>query len=186
MPSISRGAATILIMVTVALGLSIFAAWYRYQTGDDALRFWGADIALKIRRAPTVELLAIEPAVDEAEGAALVIVDQPYRITKKVDLSKAPGLIHARHALLEDASLDLDAPPPASTPNWTRLLRFTDQKGDAAQIAVDPETGWLCRITDGGQIKLKEPQRSLAAYVRKHLPAEAAPEDSSETEKAEL
>lgn len=166
-------------MVAVAAGLSIFAAWYRYQAGDAALRFWGKETALQIRSAPRVELLAIEPGAapenESGEAQRATIGGDSYQITRTIDITEARGLIHARHALLEDASLDPAAPPPDAPPAWTRLLRFTDREGGAALIAIDPETGWLCRVETGGMIKLKEPQRSLAAYVRRLMPMDASP-----------
>jgi hypothetical protein len=183
MPKLSRGTFVILLMVAAAVGLSIYAAWYRYQAGDDALRFWGREAAVQIRGAEKVELLILadkseQPAAtDVSSESNLKIQGASYTIAKTIDITTARGLIHARNALLEDASLDAQAAPPATTPHWDRVLRFKDANGSSTSIAIDLKTAWISRTDTGAMIKLKKPDfkqekrdPGLVAYVKKFAP----------------
>lgn len=172
MPKLSRGSFVILLMCFVALGLSIYAAWYRYNAGDAALRFWGKEAALRIRSADKVSLLSLAdeqtPSSDAAES--INIAGKSHAVVKSIEITTARGLIHARHALLEDASLDETAKPNASPTQWHRVIQFVAKDGAATSVAIDLDTGWLCNIDNGALIKLKEPDRSLVAYIKKLAP----------------
>lgn len=173
MPKLARGSFVILLMCFVALGLSIFAAWFRHNAGDAALRFWGKEAGLRIRSAEIVKLLEIvEPASGEVDNKQCMEIEgKKFAVTASKDITSARGLIHARHALLEDASLDEAAKPAASQVNrWHRVIEFVSKDGAKTSVAIDLDTGWLCNIENGGLIKLKEPQRSLVAYVKKLAP----------------
>lgn len=185
MPKLSRGSFVILLMCGVALGLSIFAAWYRYEAGNAALRFWGKDAALRIRSAGQVTLLSLAgeqtPAKDEA--ASVDIQGASHAIIESDEIADARGLIHARHALLEDASLDEMATPGSLTPAWHRVLKFTAREGGATTVAIDLDTGWLCHVESGALIKLKEPDRSLVAYIKKLAPRQKDIDEAKAKEK---
>jgi hypothetical protein len=169
----SRGTFAILLMVVVAFGLSTFAAWYRYQAGDAALRYWGKDAALRIRSAPKVKLMMIEQ--DATASKPIEIHDTTYQITQVIDISSARGLIHARHALLEDASLDELAVPPSPAPDWDRVIEFTAVDGETTAIAIDLETGWMIRpgtkhflkLKESKHSKLEQPVPGLVSYLKK-------------------
>ncbi len=77
-------------MLTIALLMASFAWVVNYIRGNQALDFYGPEGAILLRKAPIVEYLRSEP-------------DGP------LDISKAPGLINARAALLSDASYDWTA-----------------------------------------------------------------------------
>lgn len=159
MPKLARGSFVILLMCGVALALSIFAAWYRYQAGDAALRYWGRDAALRIRSAPKSKLIFLGEKAVEKEPAAgkdyQQINDVKYIITKTIDISDAKGLIHARNALLEDVSLDEHAAPPDEPLGWDRVVEFADVNGKTTSFAIDLETGWIIRTDNNSLLKLR-------------------------------
>ena len=93
-----------------------------------------------------------------------------HTILKTIDISTARGLIHARHSLLEDASFDLTAKPSPPPHHWDRILKFTAKDGSETILALNLDTGWICRPETGALIKHKEPHRSLVAYIKKLAP----------------
>ena len=142
--------------------------------------------------AETVTLLIL-PEEDEATRTAttgmpltatetIEIENTPHTILKTIDISNARGLIHARHPLLEDASLDLAAKPTPSPHHWDRILKFTAKDGSETSLALNLDTGWICRPETGALIKHKEPHRSLVAYIKKLAPRKK----DIEEEKAKL
>ena len=86
----AQGQLVVGAMLTIALLMASFAWVVNYSRGNHALDFYGPDGAILLRKAPIVEYLRPEP-------------DGP------LDISKAPGLINARAALLSDASYDWSA-----------------------------------------------------------------------------
>lgn len=177
MAKLSRGSFAILTMVFVAFGLAIFASWFRYRAGDDALRFWGNESALRIRTAETVTLQLLPEEGEEASASPpsapignINIEGVSHIILKSIDISSARGLIHARHAILEDASLDLTATAPPSPHHWDRIVKFTAKDGAETTLAINLDTGWICRPDTGALIKLNEPHRSFNAYIKKLAP----------------
>src|SRR6478609_5030981 len=107
----SRGSVAVLAMIGLALVAAMFAWWWNYERGHQALKFYGADAATLIRTAPTVELFVSAPAQERSESGTEPASAAP---TRQIDISHAPGLIHARTSLLDDASYDWKTPPTAS------------------------------------------------------------------------
>jgi hypothetical protein len=129
---LDRGKLAVLTMFAVALAAATFAWWWNYSRGRRALEFYGPKAARLIRTAPQVELLIVGPqdagAAESVPGFGAVI--------RTIDISKAPGLIHARTALLDDASYQshVDAAPQV----FNRFVRFKD--GDDQVVLVFSET----------------------------------------------
>jgi hypothetical protein len=94
-PEISRygktpGQFVVGAMLLIALLMATCAWVVNYGRGNHALDFYGPEGAILLRKAPIVEYLRPQP-------------DGP------IDISKAPGLINARAALLSDAGYDWTA-----------------------------------------------------------------------------
>lgn len=137
-----QGKLIILLMLGTAVAMAGFAWTFQYMRGREVLRLWGADAAQLIRvDASEIELLVLSPAAetaaaDAAANATLDVAGQTLHVAQRVDISKARGLIHARQALIEDASFDWKLARGDCTPDWRYALEF--RAGDRrAVIAID-------------------------------------------------
>jgi hypothetical protein len=119
---LNSGKLLILVILAAALGAAGLAWWHQYQQGRRALTYWGPEGAALIRTAPRVELLnlSLEP-LPQSSGER--VFDR--FVTRRQDISKARGLVHARQALISDASFEWGE-PASSDPNWTLALHFSD------------------------------------------------------------
>ena len=143
-----RGKIVVSFILLVALGLAVFAWYWRWQQGHRAAEFWGAQTSQLIRGARQTELLVLEPAdeqVDPLDAAAaeteealpvLSINGQRYQVAATYDLASTPGLIHARHSLTEDASFHWDQSVDACDENWTHAMRLA-QDGRSTVLVFD-------------------------------------------------
>lgn len=134
-PKIDRGKIVVAAIFTLALGLAIFAWYWRWQHGHRAAEYWGRDTLLLIRSAPQAELLVLQPAGEEAsDGESLEVDGRAISVATKVGLANVPGLIHARHSLTEDASYVRESPQDECVPHWTHALRLKDSNRSATLL----------------------------------------------------
>ena len=137
----SSGKLVVLSIFAVAIALAGFAWLWNRNAGEKSLHFWGKQRALIIRDAKKVQLFEVLPldATPQA-GAGVVIVKHPnlgqfmLQLDKTQDISGAPGLVHARHSLLQDHSFGWaseDQPPQVTPPppRCTHAVRFTSGQG---------------------------------------------------------
>ena len=110
---LDRGKLAVLAMFALAVVAATFAWWWNYRRGERCLAFYGSEAATLIRTAQTVEIVELDPAAGD------------LAISRRIDISRAPGLLNARAALLDDASFDWSAPPPEPA-SGTRLVRFAE------------------------------------------------------------
>jgi hypothetical protein len=101
----SRGKLAVLTILLVAALLAGGGWWWNWQRGRRCLELYGSEAAYLIRTAPKVEILA-----DESGRA--------------IDISRANGLVHARTALLDDASYAWDE-SPAGQSDELHAVRFS-------------------------------------------------------------
>jgi len=125
------GKLVIFVIVAVGLAAALFAAWHQYETTRQTHRFWGADHASLIARAPKVEALWLDPF--PAKGSAcpdpLEIPGGTACVLGRRDVSQAPGISNLRHGLTQDATFQWKVEPPDavdSLTNWEFALRFDD------------------------------------------------------------
>jgi hypothetical protein len=136
---IATGQLVIVAILTAGVAAAGFAWWYQYHQGRRALAYWGAEGALLVRSAPRVELLVLDRTTLIQDATHEDVFDRA--VIERRDISNARGLIHARQALLADASFlaeDTDATPP----HWQYALRFRDEAREL-DVAFDLETGRL-------------------------------------------
>jgi hypothetical protein len=105
----------VLLLGAAAAGV---AWWNNLLHTQRALDFWGPEAAVLIRDAPHVTAFRLTfPAAgeDRSEGANHPLVDpitgSPAAVRVARDISLAKGLVHLRHALLDDRSFDWTAAP---------------------------------------------------------------------------
>src|SRR5262245_3348969 len=113
---LDRGKLAVLSMFALAVVAATFAWWWNYRRGERCLEFYGSEAATLIRTAKVVEIIEVDPAARAT-------------IMRRIDISRAPGVLNARAALLDDASFEWSStPPPApSAPQGRlRLVRFAE------------------------------------------------------------
>jgi hypothetical protein len=163
-----RGKLAVLSMLGLALAAAAFAWWWNVTSKKQSLAFYGPAAAQLIGKAPTVELIEVGPAKEEDKRETISIGDRRFAVISRHNVSQAPGLIHARTALLDDASYEWDAQP--------RLLvrpcfvRFADESSETI-LALDTTARLLARGDTGATVRLKE---KIAAgwqqFAERHLP----------------
>ena len=130
---LDRGKVVVLVIFLCALVMGSFAWWYRYQQGHRCRQLWGSNAAQLIRQAPTVFLLTLAPASEAASDADPAALE----IARRVEISGAPGLLHARHALLQDVNYQWHKAAEADKTAWRFVLEF--QAGsERAQVWFSP------------------------------------------------
>jgi hypothetical protein len=107
-----------------ALLLAGFGVWHHYMASRRAMDLWGPEAAGLISRAAQVEILRLGAQGDDAEST-IDIRGQLLPVEEMKDISRAPGLVHVRAALVEDASFDWEDSSQAA-PQWRHALRFRD------------------------------------------------------------
>lgn len=129
------------ILVTAVVAAS--GAWYyQFVQGRRVLEQWGPENALRMRLAPQCTLFALQPSpasteTDTAERQTLSIGGGLHWVTWQRELAGTPGFVHARQALIQDASYAWDATTVDTGP-WSYALRFVDDAG-VTLLAFDLE-----------------------------------------------
>ena len=85
-------------LVVLGLGLACFAIWFQWQQTRRCLEFYGSDSARWIQAAARVELWEPQADATDASGG--------LASATRTDISRAPGLVHLRRGLVEDANFD--------------------------------------------------------------------------------
>jgi hypothetical protein len=142
-------------MFAVAAVLAVFAWWWNFNRGKQALEFYGSEGAYLIRTAPVVDYL--KPAPEAA-----------------IDISKAPGLINARASLLSDASYDWST---ADARQESPLFSVRFKRGDQAiEVTFDFENRTIHASTTQRTAKLtKKTADGWQNYLARQSDVHAAP-----------
>jgi hypothetical protein len=176
----TRGKLVVVVMFVTAIGMGGYAWWHQYQGGRRCAEFWGTRAMVIVRYAPRTEFFSLIP-IDKATNqdaaskrptptistqatAPPVVIDgQQYISMNYKHISAAPGLVHARHVLVDDSSFVWNSSPDECQPQWEFLLRFTD---DAGQVTVvfDTQCGWIQWHEENRRVRLIP---SLAEAFRK-------------------
>jgi len=130
----NNGKFVIIAIAVVGVAMSTFAWWVRWSRSQIVLNQWGYEAAVAIRNGEGVELLELTstPPSDPAEEISIHTVanTQPTEtvtvwVTNTRDISKTPGLLHAKHHLLHVKGLDWEAPrDEGCDPDWSVAMRF--------------------------------------------------------------
>lgn len=131
-----RGQHVVLGLLLLGVGAAGFAVWYQRSMTDQALAFWGADVALALGNPEKLELVTLAPVDPAGSEERLSLGGREFAVVTRQDITTAPGVTHARQALLENASFDFASPPPATPATWTHVLLIA--RGETkATIAFD-------------------------------------------------
>jgi hypothetical protein len=139
---LNRGKLVVIFIFVVALTMASFGLWWNWGLGRRSLEYWGQESGLAIRDAKTVQLIQlVEQHGNPGEGGEVFRVDgRTWKVVQTKDVSSAKGLVHARHAFLEDASFQWDQPVDFGGPNWQYAVRFQGDQ-EQATILLDMKRG---------------------------------------------
>lgn len=170
----NRGNLVVLGIVLLALFLAGFAVWWNVESGRRTLEFWGRDAGERIIAPQArVELLWLQPLEGDSAPQPLDVRGRRYSIVATADVTAAPGLVHARHALLDDPSFEWQAPTvPAA--QYTLAVRFRDGAGTTT-VAFDFRHRQLAHAESGRQqIGSAKIMQGWQKFARRHAPAAVA------------
>jgi hypothetical protein len=149
----ASGKLVIIGILGVALAAAGVSWWFRYKGTHRAIEFWGPEAAILIRDAPKVTLFRM-PSPDVMR---LTLYD-PVRASlddSARDISQARGLVHLRHALLEDRNFGSPAAseqrPVINNNTGYWLLSFYDRKTQKTAIVLFSED---CRHATRQKLRL--------------------------------
>lgn len=153
----SAGRIAVLTMLALAAALASFAVWFQWNQTKRCLALYGPAAARSIQYAKRVELWSLAA---EAERP---------RVVRAIDVSKAPGLVHLRRGLVEDANFAWEPAAAGRLPaaDWDTALAFY---GDASRepeavVAFDLDgAGWLTVVGQPGRIGLGRLARGVRTW----------------------
>jgi hypothetical protein len=167
-PATARPSGSRLVIGLLGLGIALaaFALAFQWRQTDGCLGFYGSDVARAIAAAPHVELWHL------ADG------DAPGRLvaTGRCDVSRAPGLVHLRRGLVEDANFDSGSPTSQRLPSgaWTVALVFSAAPAARPEavlaIGFGPGGAALCVVGKPGRVGLGRLERGLRTWVEATCP----------------
>jgi hypothetical protein len=171
-----RAVAGILLIGLVA---AAFGWWWNVQRGKRCMAFWGTAAAQRIRLGPQVTVAQLMPADAAAEYAGkpghVLVLGTEWQLVNEKDISKAPGLIHARNSLLEDASFAWEK-NPADPPRFGYLVRFAE--GEQTTTAIcDVQSGVLVHLETARTAVLTPfTAKAWRRVLERHLGENATPQ----------
>lgn len=154
------GTRLVLAMVGLAAALAGFAIWFQWRQTHRCLDFYGPTVARAIQTAARVEVWNLRASGDRVQAVG------------RRDVSRAAGLVHLRHGLVEDANFAWQREPPGENrlpaAAWDRGLAFFATGGTepAAILAIDTaDDGWLTVVGKPGRIGLGRIGRGLRTWL---------------------
>jgi len=158
----ANGRWLVLGLVLVAVGLALFAVWFQWGQTRRCLRFYGAAAAGGIQKAPRVELWSLSDS-----GGKL-------RAATRLDISRAPGLVHLRRGLIEDVNFawvggEDRGGGPLPVGDWDAAIAFYPADPSASATAVVAfdldEPGFATVVGRPGRIQLGRIGGGLRAWI---------------------
>jgi hypothetical protein len=163
--AVGSGARLVIGLLVLGVTAGIVGIWYQRGQTRRCLAFYGPDAARMVTAAPVVELWTLGPG---AEPGVLVALE-------RADVTGAPGLVHLRRGLVEDANFRW---LPAES--WDRALVFADPTGRPPVVLVidlaeasggagegKGAAGSLAMVGRPGRIGLGRIAAGLATWLRR-------------------
>ena len=163
----SRGTWLVAGLLLLGLVAAITGIWFQWQQTRRCLEFYGPAAARRIAAAPTVELLLVRAGTGASRLAAHT----------RIDVSKAPGLVHLRRGLVEDANFKWQAggvaQPRLPSAAWDVALVFSEPLGSTTLVIdFDSAGGALAVVGQPGRIGLGRIGPGLEKWIRSTLSAD--------------
>jgi hypothetical protein len=120
----------VIVVISLLALAAAGASWlFRYTATHRAAAFWGPQGSVLIREAELVELFDLGGTANDGESSdrasRIVLGDDAYVILRRLDISTARGLVHLRHALLDDRSFTWPSRDDIPSADWRWGLRFS-------------------------------------------------------------
>jgi len=166
-----RGTWLVAGLLLLGVAAAIAGVWFQRHQTRRCLAFYGAAAARRIAAAPNVELLLLQPGADRGQLVA----------RSQIDVSKAPGLVHLRRGLVEDANFNWQAsgrPDGAAAERlpleaWDVAFAFSEPLGRTTLVIdLDASGGALAVVGQPGRVGLGRIGPGLEKWVRSTLAAE--------------
>jgi len=154
-------------LLLLGLAAAITGIWFQRHQTRRCLEFYGPAEARRIATAPTVELLLVQPGTGPGRVATHT----------RIDVSKAPGLVHLRRGLVEDANFNWKAsdgvvPERLPSESWDVALVFSEPLGRTTLVIdFDPSGGALAVVGQPGRIGLGRIGPGLEKWIRSTVDA---------------
>jgi len=162
-----RGSWLVAGLLLLGLTAAITGIWFQWQQTRRCLAFYGPAAARRIAASPAVELMLVQPGGQPGQLVA----------QKRIDVSKAAGLVHLRRGLVEDANFNWQAggglvPERLPSESWDVALVFSEPLGSTTLgIDFDPAGGSLAVVGQPGRIGLGRIGPGLEKWIRSTLSA---------------
>lgn len=166
-----RGKLVILLIFVTATAMGGFAWWHQFQGGRRCVEFWGTRTIYLIQYASRAVVLDLMPAERAAsldlppEAERLSFSGMDLVVSNDFDVSQARGLIHARHALVDDASFEADPAADDCPATWEFAFRFT-QAGEQVTVLFDPQCRWIGWLEGNRRMRLRPQLANAFRIVR--------------------
>lgn len=169
-----HGKLVIVFIFGTALAAAVFAWTFQYLRGKRVLELWGPRAARLIRvEGDTVWLLVLEEAPDgdthPDTAKTMSIADDTLRVAERIDISQARGLIHARQALIEDASFAWEQPRGNCAARWQYALQFR-HGDDCATVAIDTNCGRARLLETGAEASIAPIAAGMETFLEEQRP----------------
>jgi hypothetical protein len=159
-------------MLALGLAAATFSWWHQYRQGQRVLRLWGAAASERIRMATDCELFWLGPD-NGFPPDALRINERSWAILTKRPLQGRPGFLHARQALIQDASYRWNTTPDPALGRWTHAIAFNDPPHRTC-IAFDLGRGIAIDIESGRAADIRPIAAGLRRFFDEQVTAASA------------
>jgi len=150
-----RGTRLVVGLLALAAALAVFAVWFQWRQTRRCLAFFGAEQVRRIQSSPRVELWSLTNGSVDGRGLLNGSDGKPncgspahldLRPWRRLDVSRAQGLVHLRRGLVEDANFAWQAVETGPWDGcWDVAIAFFD-----AESAVVPECVVLVAFASSG------------------------------------
>ena len=177
MPSASKSGMIAAAALLIAGGMTAgIAWWYNLARTRQALAYWGTEAVDLVRDAPRVTAYRVafdrEAARATSDNPAFVHPQSlaPANVLDVRNISHARGLVHLRHALLDDRSIAWSE-HPAGAGDVDYILTF--EKGESRLVVFFPgDFAWMA--ASGGTARHRDEfstvsTRPIAAGLREYF-----------------
>ena len=178
----NRGKIVVLSIFAGAFAMASFALWWNLGWGKRSLDFWVKEGGLAIRDAKQVQLLKLKSTSSASKESGKETLSRDglvWEIVETKDVTGEHGLVHARHAFLEDASFQWDQEVPFSNSDWQYAVRFSGKTGQATAL-LDLKKGRVASWEQQRTARLSNKTASgWKQFMSRYFPDETAKPSAS-------
>jgi hypothetical protein len=142
--TMQSGTKLVLGIFGLAVAAGVLSWWYRYEAAHRSTTFWGPHFAELIATPSEVSAFGLEEiSPPEPNNTSFTILDKSYNTTNQRDITKVPGMVHLRNAILSDSNYHWDH--EINNDDWRWCVEFTGD-GHKATILFNEDFTILGRM----------------------------------------